>query len=315
MIITRSVGQRLFDEEFLRLAQIEPDLLALSLHIEHHIIYRPLFTSIMEEQFMHNVSKELTKSLTKFSGAATEDVVKWLRDVDEVYDCAQLQPSNRFIAIRSYLTGAALDWFRSNKSTISDWPTFKSTIVEHYQPPFSELLARMEHRQQLVDESVTNYYHDKLALCSQVDPRMSSSMLIHYLSKGLDPSLISHVTRRHPATPADFLLVARDEEKIRQTVSGLSRPSSNTHDYPLADTPMDPVVTVVHNSSTRFNSSSTHPRFQRPRPLMDLPSPQFLSSTSRYSSGPSRSSPSSRQCYQCYQFGHIAANCPNRKNV
>jgi Retrotransposon gag protein len=316
MVITRSAYQQIFDQEFTRLAQIEPEIFNLVSSIEYYTVYRPTFTSIMEEQFMQNVSKELTKSLTKFSGAREEDVVKWLQEIDEAYDCVKLQPSNRFTAIRSYLTGAALDWFRSNKSTIVDWSTFKSAIVEHYQPPFSELLARMERRHQLVDESVTNYYHAKMTLCLQVDPEMSASMLIHYLSKGLNPSLILHVTRRHPTTSTEFLLIARDEEKTRQTVSGLSRHVPIEHDYLVDDSPSDPLVTVVQSPPIRSISSHVRPRFQSPpQPLMDLPSPSFHSPIPRYQYRPLRPSSSSRQCYQCHRLGHIAAYCPNRKNV
>ncbi|CAM4989887.1 unnamed protein product, partial [Rotaria socialis] len=40
----------------------------------------------MEEQFMNTLAKEQIRTLVKFSGADHEDVVKWLCDVDTVFD-------------------------------------------------------------------------------------------------------------------------------------------------------------------------------------------------------------------------------------
>ena len=174
----------------------------------------------------------------------------------------------------------------------------------------------MERRFQLVDESVMDYYHDKLALCSQAEPQMSPSMLLHYLTKGLNPSLIPHVIRRHPTTLDEFLLVAQDEEKIRFTLAGLSSTSSLEHDYSINDIPIDPVVNAVQRPQPPTSPSFLHRQFQPPPPpLMSLPTPSFSSSTLRSPYRQSMSSSSSRHCYQCHRFGHIASRCPNRKNV
>ncbi|CAF5135001.1 unnamed protein product, partial [Rotaria magnacalcarata] len=52
---------------------------------------------------MHTLAKEQIKRLAKFGGAHHEDVVKWLSDVEEVFTRAQLQPSNKLLAVQSYL--------------------------------------------------------------------------------------------------------------------------------------------------------------------------------------------------------------------
>ncbi|CAF3494927.1 unnamed protein product [Rotaria sp. Silwood1] len=71
----------------------------------------------------------------------------------------------------------------------------------------------MEKRRQSPNEPVMTYYHDKLQLCLQADLNMSSAMILHHLTKGLNNSLVPHVIHRHPASPADFLIIAQDEEK------------------------------------------------------------------------------------------------------
>ena len=291
MVITRSIREQSFKEEIARLAKIEFDSPAPSFCVNHSIVYRPLFLSIMEEQFMHNVAKEQIKTLTKFNGSPDEDIVKWVQDMDEVFDRAQLQSSNKFLAIQSYLAGAAMKWFRFNKAHIPDWSSFKYSIIKAYQPTLPQILTRMEHRHQLVGESVMEYYHDKIALCSQVDSEMSCSMLLHYLTKG-------------------------NEEKIRFTLANLPSTSSIENDYLIDDIPVDPLVATVQRPGPQSTSSSVRPRFRSPpRPLMDLPTPSFTSLPHRHSYRPSLPSSSSRQCYQCHRFGHIALHCPTRKNV
>ncbi|CAF4409283.1 unnamed protein product [Rotaria sp. Silwood2] len=177
----------------------------------------------------------------------------------------------------------------------------------------------MEQRLQLPDESIMDYYYEKIHLCSQADSNMSSSMIIHYLTKGLKQSLVAHVIRRHPSTPAEFLAVAQDEEKIQITLNGLSRASTTPVDnYLNYDDSIDEMVTLVKRSTNinaHLSNQQQHTSF--PPPLMNSTSvPNYTSSSNRryYHQYPS-SSFASRQCYECYQFGHIARYCPNRKNI
>ncbi|CAF2777582.1 unnamed protein product [Rotaria sp. Silwood2] len=173
----------------------------------------------MEEQFMSTLAKEQIKNLAKFGGGPEEDVIKWLQEVEEVFDRAQLQPSNKYLAVQSYLVESAAKWFRHNKLNICDWSTFKIEILKVYRPSLDQTLLKMEQRQQLSNELVMEYYYDKLQLCLQADPNMS-----------LNSSLISYVVRRHPSTPAEFLVIAQDEEKIQQMLQGLTQNTIRSHD-------------------------------------------------------------------------------------
>jgi hypothetical protein len=319
MVTTRTEGDRLFGQETRRLARIQIESSYYSEFSINPIVYRPIFESVMEEQFMNTLAKEQIKALTKFGGSAKEDVIKWLHDIEEVFDRARIQPSNKYLAVQSYLVDAAAKWFRYNKAVILEWSSFKIEIVKAYQPSFHQTLLTMEQRQQLTGESVMEYYHDKIHLCSHADPNMSSSMILHYLTKGLHNSLIPHVIRRHPTTPIEFLTVAQDEEKIQLTLNGFSHASTASTDYyPNDDTPIDNMVTLVKRPND-IHLRSNHQQHNRsfPPPLMTLPSaPAYISSSSRRSYHQDSSSPSvSRQCYECYRFGHIAKHCPNRKNM
>ena len=314
MVITRSLHQHLFKKEAQRLSCIEFQLADHPESSHYHTIYRPTFVTTMEEQFMHTLAKEQIKTLEKFGGGAHEDVVKWLQNMEEAFDRAQVQSSNKYSAIQWYLTDAAAKWFRHNKSIIPDWSTFKTELIKAYQPSLHQILLRMEQRQQLPEESVMEYYYDKIQLCLQADPHMSSAMIVHHLTKGLKHSLLTHMIRRHPSTPSEFLTVAQDEEKILLTLNGLSHTSTNSLDnYPYENDPINNMVTLVQGPT----SASNRQQQTSPQPLMKItPANRCISSSGHryYRQNPSPSF-NSRQCYACHRFGHIAKQCPNRKNI
>jgi hypothetical protein len=246
-MITRDYPNRIFNQEFYRLANINIDFFSCPESSVEHPIYRPVISSIMETQMMCAIVKEELKTLPKFGGGTGQDVVKWLKKVNEVFDQAQLQSPNKYLAIQSYLTDPAAKWFSYNKDHIVDWSQFQQQIIKTYQPSLDQLLLRMEQRKQLSDENVAVYYYDKLHLCLQADPTMSSMMLIHHLTKGLKYSLIAHVLRRQPSTTADFLVIAEAEEKIQATLNSLTRdPLDNRHYLAENDLPDDIVTLVKH---------------------------------------------------------------------
>ena len=178
----------------------------------------------------------------------------------------------------------------------------------------------MEKRRQSPDEAVMTYYHDKLQLCLQADPNMSSTMLVHHLTKGLNNSLVPHVIRRHPATPADFLKIAQDEEKIQITLNELRHSSINSPDiYPHDDDDhIDRMVSLVKRSTNpTTRSSNWQPSSPSPQPLMNsIPANKYTPPPNhRYYHQSSSSSIHSYQCYVCHRFGHLAKQCPHRKNI
>ncbi|CAF4208079.1 unnamed protein product, partial [Adineta steineri] len=208
----------------------------------------------------------------------------------------------------SYLTDSAEKWFRANKSTIPDWSLFKIELVKAYKPSLHQLLLKMEQRMQLSNECVMDYYCDKIYLCSQVDPEMSFPMIIHYLTKGLKPSLIAHVIRRNPTTPNAFRVFAQDEEKILLTLNGFSYATTTEHyNYPIDNIDLDNQVNIIKRPINVNNQSFNRQHYQSaPQPLMNVPTTASSSSFNRADDPYRRSSSTSRQCYACHGFGHIA---------
>lgn len=317
MVVTTRSKRKLFIQEAQRLSDIEME--ASDETAPDETTPPPLFTSKIEEQILTTLAKEQVKTLAKFGGSEHENVIIWLQDVEDVFDRAKIQSSNKYLAIQSYLIDAALKWFRFNKSNMLDWPAFKTAIIQAYQPTLQQTLVKLEKRYQVLDESVMEYHYDKLQLCLQADPNMSPSMIIHYLIKGLNDHLIPHFIRRHPTTPNDFLVVAQDEEKILITLKGLALNSTNdTYNYPTEDNYVDSMVGVVQQPiHTNHRSVNRQQHYSSPQPLMNVPTTPYQPPSTfsyRQHSQQRPSSLASRQCYSCYDFGHLAANCPKRKN-
>jgi hypothetical protein len=87
--------------------------------------------------------EEFIRTIPKFGGAVNEDVVKWLHNIEAVFDQVQLGPSNKYIAVQYYLTNTATKWFRSNNSNILDWSTFQYEIIKTFQLSFNSTLLKI----------------------------------------------------------------------------------------------------------------------------------------------------------------------------
>jgi hypothetical protein len=150
---------------------------------------------------------------------------------------------------------------------------------------------------------------------------MSDAMKIHHLTKGLRKSLIDQVVRRQPQTPTDFLTAAKDEEKVKITLDGLSNLSMNaTADYPQDDDPIDGTIAVLNRPVNTYRRPAYVPQQQTSvgSTMQTKPVGHYVRQSSPHASHTNyrypRSPLSSRQCYHCFGFGHIAKYCPNRKN-
>ncbi|CAF2045440.1 unnamed protein product [Rotaria magnacalcarata] len=104
----------------------------------------------MTEQYMQIFVQEQIRALTMFFGTRYDDVNQWLQDTEEKFDRVQLKPSNKYLAVQSYLTGTADTWFRLHKLNIPDWSTFKKEILEVFKTSVNQTLFTVEQQQPVV---------------------------------------------------------------------------------------------------------------------------------------------------------------------
>ena len=110
----------------------------------------------MDVQVTNTAVEEIIRRLPKFGGSHYEDVSKWLHDTEEIYEQAQLRPSNKYIVAQYYLTATAEKWFRFNRSTIHDWFTFKIEIVKAFPSSFNPILLKSKQSQELSHVSTSS---------------------------------------------------------------------------------------------------------------------------------------------------------------
>ena len=104
--------------------------------------------------------EDLVKTIPHFGGHLHEDVVRWLHIINEIFDRVNLQPSNRYLAARSFLTKGAASWFRFTKSAIPDWSTFQVEIIKTF-PPMSDFRfpSPPSTKSQMSSEAILNLVH------------------------------------------------------------------------------------------------------------------------------------------------------------
>ncbi|CAF3576747.1 unnamed protein product [Rotaria socialis] len=164
----------------------------------------------MDEQNMPIFVQEQIMKLTTFGGARDEDVLHWLQDTECIFDSVQLRPSNKYIAVQSYLVGAAAKWFRFNKMNIPDWSSFKIAIAQAYQPSFNRTLSVIEQRSGLVTYkmNIPDWSSFKIAIAQAYQPSFNRT-----LSVGEQPSItVQHVNSSSvsPKTTPDSSPTSQD---------------------------------------------------------------------------------------------------------
>ncbi|CAF3712429.1 unnamed protein product [Rotaria socialis] len=130
----------------------------------------------MTEQYMEMFVQEQVRALTMFFGSRYEDFSQWLQDTEEIFDRVQLKPSNKYLAVQSYLKGTADTWFRLHKSNKLDWFTFKKEILEVFKASFNRTSFTVE-QQPVVHRRNYSSLSTDLKLSSVIDRSLSSEII------------------------------------------------------------------------------------------------------------------------------------------
>ncbi|CAF3540864.1 unnamed protein product [Rotaria socialis] len=100
----------------------------------------------MHQQRMQSFIEDQIRKLIAFRGNCNDNVSQWLCNTGTVFDSVQLQTSNKFLVVQSYLIGTASIWLYFHKSDIHDWDTFKHEILKAFQPVSNRALSVVEQR-------------------------------------------------------------------------------------------------------------------------------------------------------------------------
>jgi hypothetical protein len=208
--------------------------------------------------------KEAFEEIEKFYGNEKENIEKWLQKVDVICACFDdITDEDKLKRIPTKLGPNVFDWFNENKINMGDWEDFKQQITIQYPVILTKLhplvlVDDFHKRIKRDDETVTQYYHDKMALATKVDPQMIDVLRVSSLIDGLPSSFRQQFAykRTEMTTPAKFLTVV---QALEQEIELLSRATledqmsnlSIKRQYPNEDRHMEQLVTSISNSGQK----------------------------------------------------------------
>ncbi|CAF1356404.1 unnamed protein product [Rotaria sordida] len=215
-------------------------------------------TNVVRKALLQN----LIKNPKTFQGGK-DDVMKWLDDIEHLFDVAHISDPNKLDLISYSLRGEALRWFQNTKDTLTSWEIFVSELKRTFTSSYHAELAfkKLEVYTQAENQSIRNFYNEVIKLCKEADPAMSESAKLRYLLNKTKPTIQFEVRRKKPTTTKEFLEHAKEIEDLYQ-LSNLStntqpkttiNPNTNTS---LTTLPSTMMPSMVNNYSNSFSSMS-----------------------------------------------------------
>lgn len=135
--------------------------------------------------------KQAFDQIEHFNGTEHENTRTWLNKVDVICDCFDgISEQDKLKRIPMKLGGQAFEWYCEVKESITNWTDFKMKILEKYptivtkQHPLLDI-DDFKRRIKRDDESIVQYYREKLELANKIDPKMINSMKVAALIDGL----------------------------------------------------------------------------------------------------------------------------------
>jgi hypothetical protein len=211
----------------------------------------PNNNSMADPTLLARARKARYDDLPKFSGHSSEDAERFLKSIKNISKATNDSTDPLFLEIvRGKLTQNAGSWFDDNESQFTKWSDFETTFRNRY---FSTTIVntkfdKLSQRKQQYDESVTTYYDDIITLCREVDSKMSDTIIIQHLMKGINPEFWKGLTRRQTTitTLSEFLKFAKLEQDLHDTFTQVQ------------DTTIQSEVHPMYHLSSQLNQTAPH---------------------------------------------------------
>jgi hypothetical protein len=262
-------------------------------------------------------------NLPNFSGHPSEDAERFLKSVKNITKANDESTDQQFLEIvRGKLTQTACIWFDDNESQFTKWSDFEIAFRNRY---FSTTMIRtkfdkLTQRKQQHDESVTSYFDAVVALCREIDPNMSDTVIIQYLMSGINPKFQRELSRRESPMRvlADFLKYAKIEQDLYDTYErsqeSTVQPAQPYFAYHLSSSPQH--TTTIQQQEQYYRHPNHRNRRSYPTTTTDLKqnrNQQIAAAQNQRMPNRSALTPKFDACKVCGRYNHRSIDCTHKR--
>lgn len=225
-----------------------------------------------------NVMPDLSKTIGDFTGELGPGVAEaWLTQLERTAHLHSWPSAFAFQTACGHLVGAAKYWLQARRNEITSWelfvPAFRKTFV--FSKSKSDVWKRMQERSQTARENISFYFHEKIALCKELElsfHEIKEQVAIGLWSKDLSNFIVS---KHH-----------EDEDALYQDIIQYERISHARKGK----------IVEVREERSKFVSAS-------PKAMAVGNSRRDTVSTIKHTT------PGNIRCYNCNESGHISSRC------
>jgi Retrotransposon gag protein len=212
---------------------------------------------LTQNDIRKTVLEDLQRNYTKFSGEHRQDVVKWLINLENKFETANIPPIKKFDLITQLLEKGALDWFQENKVKLNrSWDDFVLQLKKTFDSPNRARLAmqKLNCYVQSPQQDVRSFCREMRRLCCEADPQMSGNMKLELMLAKINPSYRLDLLKQKPKDPEEFETMAIDLENtylVYDTLEQSGQPNLVETETTVTNHPWE-----VHNSSRDHQQTS-----------------------------------------------------------
>jgi hypothetical protein len=233
----------------------------------------------------------------------TDEFIDWLNTIEKIFDYKDVPDHNKVKLVAIKLRKHAFIWWehlkrqreRERKSHIVTWVKMRKALKKKYLPDHYRQDAFLKfHNFQQNDLSVEEYtaeFNHSMMRCDIVKP--DEQMVARYLG-GLHLE-ISNIVQLPPYWTYNDVckLALKVEKQLKEGHRSTYRP--------------------FNRDGSKNRGSSSTSKATPPTKTAAVKPP--AKNETRSGSNHFNTSNSSRKCFKCHGFGHIASDCPNRKII
>ncbi|KAL7743336.1 hypothetical protein ACLKA6_012498 [Drosophila palustris] len=128
--------------------------------------------------------KDIEGSVSKFSGSDSDDITKWIEELEDCAATVQWNQLQLFVYAKQLLVGAAKSFARSLRD-VRNWEALKSNLLEEFTVKLSsaEVHRKLQKRQQKKGESLQEFLYALMEIAKPI--KLDDASLIEYFVAGI----------------------------------------------------------------------------------------------------------------------------------